>query len=110
MAPPTDNQIAITYNVPNMGCEACENNVRRILNKQNGVIDSSVDFEGGKAVLLVAREWNFNVDRLKDELIEAGYGLMEEGMELDVDGGGKGGSGMEGEEVCEECEAEDLDW
>ena len=112
LAPPTDNQIAITYNVPNMGCEACENNVRRILNKQNGVIDSAVDFEGGKAVLLVAREWNFNVDRLKNELIEAGYGLMEEGMELDVDveGGGKGGSGMEEEEVCEECEAEDLDW
>lgn len=59
LAPPTNDQMILEFNVPNMGCEACENNVKKIVGRQNGVIDSSIDFEGGSASMYYSFSFYF---------------------------------------------------
>ena len=105
IAPPTNDQMVLQYNVPNMGCEACETNVRRIISRQDGVVNSEVDFDVGTARIVVAKNWNFDVNRLEKELVDAGYGLLKFGA-----GGGGVKKEDEREECGEECEAEELDW
>ena len=57
------------------GCEACETAATRIINRQSGVLWSSVDFEAGTARIMVAKDWNFDTETLKSRLEYAGYGL-----------------------------------
>jgi copper chaperone CopZ len=114
IAPPTSNQIVLQYHIPNMGCEACEMNVRKIINRQSGVIDSSVhyDTKNGVANIYIAKDWHFNSKQLSTELNHAGYGLVS----LDSVNGDDGDKDdklpmkVDGDEFCEECEAEELDW
>ena len=132
VAPPTSNQVVLHFKVPNMGCEACESNVQKIIGRQNGVIDSAVDFDAGVAQIMIAKDWSFDVGTLEKQLTNAGYGLLvdskdevedvmdvmqREEEEDGVSNDGKiataetsVGKGTDEEEVCLECELEDLDW
>ena len=112
VAPPTSDQVILNFKVPNMGCEACESNVQKIIGRQNGVIESAVDFDAGLAQIVVAKDWSFDVGLLEKQLTNAGYGLIDS---KDDDNGKKAegtinGKGTDVQEVCLECELEDLDW
>ena len=116
VAPPTSDQIVLNFNVPNMGCEACESNVQRIIGRQNGVIESAVDFDAGLAQIVVAKDWSFDVGLLEKQLTNAGYGLIDskdnaKTAEGAIDGKAHSKTGaIDGKDVCLECELEDLDW
>ena len=75
VAPSTENAKELQFSIPGLGCEACETAATRIINRQSGVLWSSVDFEAGIAKIMVASDWNFDTDRLKARLEYAGYGL-----------------------------------
>ena len=75
VAPSTENAVELQFAVPGLGCEACETAATRIINRQSGVLWSSVDFEAGTAKIMVAKDWNFDTERLKARLEYAGYGL-----------------------------------
>ena len=75
VAPSTENAVELEFAVPGLGCEACETAATRIINRQSGVLWSSVDFEAGTARIMVAKDWNFDTETLKSRLEYAGYGL-----------------------------------
>lgn len=75
IAPPTAGAQMRVLNVQNMGCEACESAVRRIIDRQSGVVSSSVDFKAGVAHVMIAEDWHFTPDQLHRDLEHHGYGL-----------------------------------
>lgn len=93
IAPSTDNTENLVFTVDNMGCEACENHVKRIAESFDGVVYvESVDYETGLLRLAVNREWNFDPTRLDAKLEAEGYDLLPEGsttkkMQWDKDTG-----------------------
>lgn len=82
LAPPTDNLVRKTFVVDNMGCEACEAAVGRILSQHPGVAFGQVtDFGRGEAEVFVAPDWSFNETELDGRLQHHGYELHELGWE-----------------------------
>ena len=79
IAPPTADAVKQTYVVDNMGCEACIDAVQRIINRADGVLYSSIELQTGEATLWVAKDWNFNSEKLDQHLRHHGYELHEEG-------------------------------
>lgn len=79
IAPSTTNVEKLVFTVDNMGCEACETHVKRIVESFDGVVwVENVDYETGLMHLTVNREWNFDEDRLDAKLEENGYDLLPE--------------------------------
>lgn len=80
IAPSTGHTEHVVYTVDNMGCEACEAHVKRIVESFDGVVYvESVDYETGIMKLAVNRDWNFNDKRLDAKLEAHGYDLLPEG-------------------------------
>eukprot|EP00392_Amoebophrya_sp_AT5.2_P000912 g914.t1 len=80
----------------NMGCEACEISVKRILSQQNGVVAVDLDFETGTTKIWVAEGWGWNDKEADAALRKAGYELKPQGwvtkkMKLAARNGGGGG-------------------
>lgn len=80
----------------NMGCEACEVSVKRILSQQNGVVAVDLDFETGTTKIWVAEGWGWEEKEADDALRKAGYELRPKGwvtkkMKLAARNGGGGG-------------------
>ena len=90
LAPATTNVETLLYTVDNMGCEACETHVKRIVESFDGVIEvESIKYETGLMRILVNRDWNFDEDRLDAKLETKGYDLLPAGsvtkkMEMDA--------------------------
>lgn len=80
LAPSTVNAEKLVYTVDNMGCEACETHVKRIVESFDGVVYvESVDYETGLMKLTVNRDWNFDQERLDAKLEAEGYDLLPMG-------------------------------
>jgi len=93
--------------VDNMGCEACVDGVTKMIEKTDGVLYTSVDFESGEAEMYVAKNWKFDHNALNATLVENGYELRPRGWEtqkqkFDKDGGATGGEGGERRHVEEQ--------
>lgn len=76
MAPPTTNFDTVELKIEGMGCEACENAVRSVIESSGGVISSSADFEVGRAIVYISRGWGFDERALSKRLSTRGYNLL----------------------------------
>ncbi len=61
----------ITLAVDGMMCSGCENRVRNVISKIDGVTDIKVSYEKGIVVLVL--EDNINIQSVKDKIINLGY-------------------------------------
>lgn len=77
IAPPTQDVRTIELTVDGMGCEACEAHVRGVLDRAGGVVSSQVNFEAGKATVMVAKDWGFALDSVSSELAVDGYDITD---------------------------------
>lgn len=78
VAPPTDAMTRMTFSVEGMGCEACEASVRAVFEKSPGVITvDALDYETGRAEVLVADGWGFEFNDVRDTLEMDGYNLFQ---------------------------------
>lgn len=90
IAPSTTNAEKLVFTVNNMGCEACETHVKRIVESFDGVIQvESIEYETGLMHVSVNRDWNFDENKLDATLESKGYDLLPAGsvtkkMEMDV--------------------------
>jgi len=81
IAPPGEHAELQVWVVDNMGCEACVDGVTKMIEKTDGVLYTTVDFESGEAEMYVARDWKFDQDALNATLVDAGYELRPKGWE-----------------------------
>lgn len=75
LAAPMDGSHRIDVPVTGMGCEACQHQVRSVLQRSSGVIDARVVGVGddGVAQLLVHPRWGFNLAAITKEVGSYGF-------------------------------------
>lgn len=95
LAPPVDSAATelLKLQLNGMGCEACQLHVKGVLERADGVIAASVDFEHGTAAVLLASGWgNFNLTSLGAKLAYDGYEIVSSSVERAVLAGGGSGA------------------
>ena len=72
-----------TYNVEGMTCAACSSAVERVVKKQPGVLEASVNLTTKKLTISID-ESKFDSELIKEKIEKAGYEAKEVQKEKDV--------------------------
>jgi Cu+-exporting ATPase len=72
-----------TFNVEGMTCAACSSAVERVVKKQAGVIDATVNLTTKKLTITID-ESQFDAELIKEKIEKAGYEAKEVQKEKEV--------------------------
>jgi len=77
LAPPTGDIERYELQLEGMGCEACQLHVQKVLESTSGVVGAEVNFKTGRAEVLVAKDWAFDINATQTQLTVDGYTILD---------------------------------